>query len=127
MKPEQLLGLALVHRERRGEHVGAGVRNAEHLEQALDAAVLAPATVERDEGDIHLLLAERDIDIAIDIDRDRIVAALAKRHEHGLAGAERHVAFARQSTQQHADLAGLHTVLAFFVEETPEGPELIPR
>ena len=77
MEPEQLLGLALVHRERRREHVGAGVRDAEQLEHALHAAVLAHPAVQRHERDVGMLLAERDVEVAVDVDRDDVVAALA--------------------------------------------------
>ena len=111
MEPEQLLGLGLVHRQRRCEHIGAGVGNPEHLQQALDAAVLAPPAVQRDERDFDLLLAERDVDVAIDVDRDGVVAALAQRREHRLPGAQGHLALAGQSSEQHTDLAGLHLTL----------------
>src|SRR5262249_51654010 len=76
VQAEQLLCLALVHRESGGEDIRAGVGNAEHLEEALDAAVLAPAAVESDERDFDVFLAKRDVDVAIDIDGDSVVTAL---------------------------------------------------
>ena len=49
-----VLGARLVHRQRRGEHAGMRVGNAQPFEHALDAAVLAPAAVQRVEGDVGL-------------------------------------------------------------------------
>jgi hypothetical protein len=108
VEPEQLLGLALVHRQRRGEDVGPGVGDAEHLEQALDAAVLTPPAVQRDERDLDLLLPECDVDISIDIDRYGVVAALPERGEDRRSRAQGHVTLAGQTAEQHTDLAGQH-------------------
>ena len=52
VEAEHLLGLELVHGQRAREHAAAGVRDAQQLEQALDAAVLAAAPVEREEDDV---------------------------------------------------------------------------
>ena len=75
VQAEHLLGLHLIHRQRRTEDVGTGVRDAHGLQQALHATVFAKATVQRDERDVDVLLAQHQIEIAIDVDRDRVVAA----------------------------------------------------
>src|SRR5262249_24106436 len=77
-------------------------------EQALDAAVLAPPAMERDERDLDLLLAQGDVEVAVDVDRNRVVAALAQRREHRLSAAQRHLALAGQTAEHHTDLARLH-------------------
>ena len=51
------LALSLLHGERRGEHAGMRVGDAQDLQQALDRAVLAEAAVQRVEGDVGLELA----------------------------------------------------------------------
>ena len=53
--PRQALGAQLVHAERRTQHAAAGVGQAEQLERALHAAVLAARSVQRDEGAIEAL------------------------------------------------------------------------
>ena len=40
--------------DRGGEHAGADVADAGHLEQALDGAVLAPRAVQQREDDVDL-------------------------------------------------------------------------
>src|SRR5262249_62321674 len=51
---EQVLEDQLVHADRRGLNVGAGVGDAEDLEQTLHAAVLSPWAVEHREGDVAI-------------------------------------------------------------------------
>ena len=51
------LHVGLVHADRAGEHAGADVADAGHLEHALDGAVLAPRAVQQREDDVDL--AER--------------------------------------------------------------------
>ena len=51
---EDLLGPRLVHGQRRGQHAGMGVGDPQPFQQALDAAVLAPAAVQRVERDVGL-------------------------------------------------------------------------
>ena len=74
VQAEDLLGLGLVHGQRRGQHARAGVGDAQHLEQPLDAAVLAVAAVQRQERDVDAGLAQHQVDVAIDEDRRGVVA-----------------------------------------------------
>ena len=64
-----VLGALLVHGERGREHARMRVGNAEHLEDALHAAVLAELAVQRVEAGIGLQLGEPRGDVAADIDR----------------------------------------------------------
>ena len=70
----------------------------------LDAAALAGVPV-------PVSTASPDELIAIHVDRHGVVAALAQRSEHRLAGPEGHIALAGQTSEQHTDLAGLHLKL----------------
>jgi hypothetical protein len=56
-RSRELLRELLVHRGRRGEHIGPDVRDARHLEQTLDRAVLAVGAVKS--GKDHIDIAER--------------------------------------------------------------------
>src|SRR5690606_15470739 len=78
------------------------------------------------ERDVDLLLAERDVDVAVDVDRDGVVAAFAEGGEHRLSGAEGHLALARQAPEQHSDLAGLH-IASFLSTRTPGSPPSFRR
>ena len=54
---EDLLRLRLVHGQRRRQDPGTRIRDAEQLQHALDAAILAVAAVQRQEGDVDARLA----------------------------------------------------------------------
>ena len=56
---EDLLGEDLLHPHRGGQHARAGVGDEHRLEQSLDAAVLAVAAVQRDEGHVDALVPEQ--------------------------------------------------------------------
>ncbi len=68
----------------------------------------AHPAVQRDERDVGLFLAERDIDVAVDVDRHDLVAALAQCRDHRFASAQGHLALARQPSEQNSDLLRLH-------------------
>jgi hypothetical protein len=53
------LGAPLVHRQRRGHHAAAGVRDAHQFQRALHGAVLAEAAVQRDEHAVEALGLQR--------------------------------------------------------------------
>jgi hypothetical protein len=97
-----------VHRQRRGQDVRAGVRDAHDLEQALDTAVLAVAAVQGDEGDVDAPLPQDQIEIAVDVDRLDLPAPGRQSRDHRLAAAQGHLALARHATQQDADRTLLH-------------------
>ena len=108
MQPEQLLGLVLVHRERALAHARAGVRDAEQLEQALDAAVLAVGPVQRDEGDVDLFLAQHAVDVAVDEDLRGVVAAAHERGVDRLAARDRDLVLRAQPPHQDTHALVLH-------------------
>ena len=56
--------------QRAGCDPGAGVGDAEDLEQLLDRAVLAAGPVQGDEGDVGALVAEPGDQVGADVERD---------------------------------------------------------
>ena len=62
------LGEVLLHGQRRSEHAGMGVGNAQDFQHALDRAVLADPPVQRIEGDVGLEPGEHFGDVAVDVD-----------------------------------------------------------
>ncbi len=81
----QIFEQNLVHAYRRGRHSGADIGDVEHLEQALNGAVLAEGPVQRREDDLHArdALAGSDGDriplappdpVAADLDPHYVVA-----------------------------------------------------
>jgi hypothetical protein len=99
------LGAELVHAHGAAEHAAAGVRNAEPLERALQRAVLAARSMQRDPGAIETggdELAER---VAGRIEEHRVDAARDERLVHGFAGHQRDLALRRVSAHQHRDAA----------------------
>ena len=82
VRAEDPLALLLVHRQRARQHAGAGVGDAEALEQPLDRAVLAAAPVQRDERHAHLpagQLPAADPGPASIADRPAAAAGAARR------------------------------------------------
>ena len=76
---EEDLRDALVHRERAREHVGADVRDVEHLEQALERAVLADRAVRDGEHDLVAAGAQRIGEERIELEPDDAMARLHER------------------------------------------------
>ena len=87
-------------------HAAAGVGDAHHLERALHRAVLAEATVQRDEGAREALALEVE-EVALGrIEGVRVDALLAQRREHRLAGDERDLPLGRRAAHEDATLPG---------------------
>ncbi len=70
------LRLFLVHGERGGQHARMGVGNLQHLEDALDRAVLAKGAVQRVEGDVGLQFLQHGGDVALNIDARYPIAGI---------------------------------------------------
>ena len=100
---EDLLRALLVHRQRRGEHAGMGVGDPEPLEDALDAAVLAPAAVQRVEGDVGPRLAERRREVGAGVDLDDLESLLPQRSRALATRHERNLTLGRTAAHQHCD------------------------
>ena len=99
-------GAVLVHGERRGEHAGMGVGNAQEFQHALDHAVLAARPVQGVEGDIRLHVIEVAGDIAGDIDGRDFEPLALERLGAGRARSQRHLALAGQAAHQYGDVFG---------------------
>ena len=100
-----LLGRFLVDRDRRGLHPAAGVGNTQRFEHALDRAVLASSTVQRDEDAVETRGLQFGKRLAARIERMRVDAAAAQGVEHASARHDRDLALRRATAEQHADLA----------------------
>ena len=120
-----LLGALLVHGERRGQHAGVRVGDAQQLEQALHAAVLAPAPVQGVEADLGLHLGELLGEIAAGIDARHLVAGAFQRLGAGLARVEAHLALGRQPAHQHGDMVEAPRTDAALIAQAP--PPAPPR
>ena len=81
-----------------------GVGDAERLQHALDAAILAEAAMQRVEADVGAKLGELGRHVAPDIEAAHAVALRFERLGAGLAGAERDFPFRRPAAHQHRDV-----------------------
>ena len=100
------LGLFLVHRQRRGQHARMGIGNAHPFEDALNAAVLAPAPVQRIEGDIGLQRGETRAEIGAGIDLSNGITLFPQRFRAFMPGRQRHLALGGRATHQYRDMEG---------------------
>ncbi len=98
------LGLGLVHRERRGEHSGMGVGDAQELQQALDAPVLAHRPVQGVEGDFRLQGREIARHVGRDVEARHPVADALQRGGAGGAGREAHRPLGGPAAHQDRDV-----------------------
>ena len=81
------------------------VWNAENLEDALHAAILAEPTVQRVETRIRVQCLKLARDAVADIDLGHAIAFLAQRLADGGARIQAYLALGRQSAFQHGDVA----------------------
>ena len=79
------LHVVLVHPDRAGQHPGADVAGAHHLEQALDRAVLTERPVQQRDRDVDRDRAGTSADCVTDGE----LAALAHPQQHRFGGAPR--------------------------------------
>ena len=82
---EHRLGLVLLHGERRGQHAGVRIGNAQDLEDSLHGPVLADAPVQRVQRDVRLEAGEDVGDVTPDVDRRDPVAFGLERPGAGRA------------------------------------------
>ena len=109
VETEHLLGLELVHRERRGKHRGARVRDPHELEHSLDAAVLTATPVEGEEGDVDLGVPDGAVDRIRTDDHTRdLVAACLECAGDAFAGPERDVSLRARAAHQYPHAPLLH-------------------
>ena len=101
----RVLGEHLVHAADAGGRAGAGVGEADELEQLLHGAVLAAAAVQRDERDVGARRLEPLDEVGADVDARHLVAEPLERVLHLGAGAQRDVALERAAALEHGDPA----------------------
>jgi hypothetical protein len=85
------------------EDAGMGVGNGEPLEQALDAAVLAPAAVQGVEDDVGLRGRQRRREIRRGVDLDDLESLSPQRSRALATRRERYLALGRMAAHQHCD------------------------
>ncbi len=110
---EDVLGALLVHGERRGQDARMGVGHPQQFEQALHAAILAPAAMQRVEDDIGrggAKLGGRD---RRPWDRSRRPRSLRSRSALAQPRPliEAHLAFGRAPAHQHGDAADVARIV----------------
>ena len=103
---QQPFGQRLVHGDRRRRHARMGVGDAQMLQNTLDDAVLAAASVQRIEGDVRgrRQRVDQPTQIVVHIDRRDLEPALAQCVRSRGAGNQRHLAFGGPAAHQHRDL-----------------------
>ena len=96
-------GYRLVRGTRARDDIRTCVGNAEVLEDALNHAVLAAATMERDEGYIVVSVRKRPEKLIVGRIEliHKLVAHTAQRLRNGMAGVERYVAFIGNTALEH--------------------------
>src|SRR5690606_10335494 len=100
---EHLFRPRLVHRQGRGEHAGMRVGNPQPFEDALDASVLAPATMQRVEDDIRPGTRKHLGQILPGIDLDYVESFTPQRSRAFASGNERYLALGRPAALEHCD------------------------
>src|SRR6185312_733822 len=104
-----LLGLLLVHRQRRGQHARMGVGNGQIFENTLDGSILAERAMQRVETDIRLERTQNRADIATDVDLAHLVAYGLQGNGTGIPRRQRYRPLGRKPTHEHGDMLVLHS------------------
>src|SRR5581483_6216138 len=133
---EHALEDVLVHAERRGEHAGADVRDPGELEQPLHRPVLAERPVQHRKDDIDAGELRRDLlprqplsrneslrtagaelppPLAVDLDREDVVAGRLERRDDARRGGARDRVLARAAAEDHGDPPGHGVVVVVVV------------
>ncbi len=92
------LGQQLVHRQSAGQHSAAGVRHPEHLQHALNCAVLACTTMQGVERHVHSGIEQLPGQVRLRI-KHQCIEALGLQHlQHSGTGAQRYLTFTGLTT-----------------------------
>ena len=94
----------LVHGERGSEHARMRVGHAQDFEQALHATILAPAPMQRIEGDVRLRFQNLIRKIAPRVDLGHMVTAALQRFRADAPRDEAHLALRTPSALQNRDV-----------------------
>jgi hypothetical protein len=102
---EQTLGGRLVHGQGGGQQARVGVGNAHQLEDALDAAILAPAAVQRVEDGIGRRREgfDKGRHVVANVDFGHLVARLSQTLRAGVSGDQRNLSLGRGPAHQNCD------------------------
>jgi hypothetical protein len=100
------LGALLVHGERGGEHAGMGVGDAQPFEQALHAAILAPAAMKRVERDVGGDLGKTLGEVRTCVHLHHVIPFCPQGGRAFATRRQRHLALGRGSAHQHRHLGG---------------------
>ena len=103
------LGLSLVHGQGRGENAGVAVGDLKGLEDALDAAVLAPLPVQGVENDIGLEGGEHLGEVAAGVDAGDLGARPLQAIGAGRAGDQGNFPFGGQAAEKNSDVVAGET------------------
>ncbi len=98
------LGLGLVHRQRRGQHARVGIGDAQQLQHALHAAVLAPAAVQHVQRHVGLQPGQHLGHVTAHVDRRHPASQPLQRRDAPLAGGQRHLPLGREAAVEDGDM-----------------------
>jgi hypothetical protein len=101
-----LFGLHLVHRQCRSEHPGMRVGNAQPLQNALNAAILAPAAMQGVEADGRLDVSKACRQIGAAIDPRHLVTSLPQGLGAFAPRDKRHLPLRGKPTHQNRHFGG---------------------
>ncbi|MNI55090.1 hypothetical protein D3C73_1100170 [compost metagenome] len=101
------LGLVLVHRQGRGQDAGMGIGQLQRLEDALDAAVLAPFAVQGVEDDVGLQRRQHLGQVAARVDTRDLADLPLQGVRAAAPRGQRDLAFRRQAAHQDSDVKGV--------------------
>jgi hypothetical protein len=101
----EALGTQLVHADRRAHHAAPGEGHAQVLEGPLQRSVLTARTVQRDPDTLEARGEQVGERQGARIERMGVDAAGFERFQHGIAGEQRDLAFARVAAEQHRHAA----------------------
>ena len=100
------LGLDLVHRQGRGQHAGMRIGDAKPFQQALDAAILAPAAMQGVEADVGAQFGQPRRQIGAAIDLRHLVTSLPQGLGAFAPRDKRHFPLSGKPTHQNRHFGG---------------------
>ena len=100
------LGAVLLHRQRRRQHAGMAIGNAQNFHHTLNGSILAWAAMQQIERGIRLHFGQLRGDVPVHIDPRHTKACPLRRIGTGLAGAQRNLALGGPASHQNGDVLG---------------------
>ena len=96
-----LFGTQFVHTDRRGHDATAGIGNTQTFKQALQAAILTAAPMQRDKHPVRALTHQLLGQLRTGVDAVSVYANGLQCSQHGSTGFEGHRALGRTTAKQH--------------------------